>query len=189
MPLPWKPPHGTWSARFSAYEHIVRHGCLGDFRKHEGKTSKEWRSVMKLVDVIIATTSMLMPHDPADYPNTKVVAITGEPCPKSLADTWATKVQSYHCCGPTEVTIVNTMQLHSPEYSINIGKPVPNTSVYVLDPDTSEPLPIGSTGLMWVGGACVSRGYVNLPEKTAERYQSDPFSTRHQTIFNTGDLS
>lgn len=55
----------------------------GDFRKHEGKTSKEWRSVMKLVDVIIATTSMLMPHDPADYPNTKVVAVAGEPCPKS----------------------------------------------------------------------------------------------------------
>lgn len=74
------------------------------------------------------------------------------------------------------------MQLHSPEYSLNIGKPVPNTNVYVLDPDTSEPLPIGSTGLMWVGGACVSRGYVNLPEKTAERYQSDPFSTRHQCV-------
>jgi len=48
-----------------------------------GKTSKEWRSVMKLVDVIIATPSMLMPHDPTDYPNIKIVAVAGEPCPKS----------------------------------------------------------------------------------------------------------
>ncbi|KAJ3575349.1 hypothetical protein NP233_g1159 [Leucocoprinus birnbaumii] len=153
-----------------------------------GKSSKEWRSVMKLVDVVIATPSMLVPHDPADYPNIKVVAVAGEPCPKSLADAWATRVEFYHCCGPTEVTIVNTMQLHSPSSSLSIGRPVPNTSVYILDPETTEPLPIGSKGLMWAGGACVSRGYVNLPEKTAERYQLDPFSPGHSMMFNTGDL-
>lgn len=153
-----------------------------------GKTSKEWRSVMKLVDVVVATPSMLVPHDPADYPNIKTVAVAGEPCPKSLADAWASKVKFYHCCGPTEVTIVNTMQLHSPDRSLSIGKPIPNTSVYILDPDTSRPLPIGSAGLMWAGGACVSRGYINLPEKTAERYRSDPFSTEHDVMFNTGDL-
>lgn len=37
---------------------------------------------MKLVDVIIATPSMLLPHNPQDYPNVKVVAVAGEPCPK-----------------------------------------------------------------------------------------------------------
>lgn len=37
---------------------------------------------MKLVDVIIATPSMLVPHNPADYPNVKAVAVAGEPCPK-----------------------------------------------------------------------------------------------------------
>lgn len=38
---------------------------------------------MKLVDVVVATPSMLLPHDPADYPNIKAVAVAGEPCPKS----------------------------------------------------------------------------------------------------------
>lgn len=68
------------------------------------------------------------------------------------------------------------MQLHSPGRALSIGKPTPNNNVYVLDPDTAEPLPIGSPGIMWAGGACVSRGYLNLPEKTAERYRPDPFT-------------
>jgi non-ribosomal peptide synthetase component F len=68
------------------------------------------------------------------------------------------------------------MHLHCPEGSLSIGRPIPNNNVYVLDPDTSKPLPIGSPGLMWAGGACVSRGYVNLSEKTAEGYRPDPFS-------------
>jgi hypothetical protein len=37
---------------------------------------------MKTVDVVIATPSMLAPHDPTDYPNMKVVALAGEHCPK-----------------------------------------------------------------------------------------------------------
>ncbi|KAI0641841.1 hypothetical protein C8Q79DRAFT_1028831 [Trametes meyenii] len=51
-----------------------------------GKTSKDWRAVMKTVDIVIATPSMMAPHDPADYPNIKVVTTAGELCPlrKSL---------------------------------------------------------------------------------------------------------
>lgn len=37
---------------------------------------------MKTVDVVIATPSMLLPHDPSDYPVIKYVAVAGEPCPK-----------------------------------------------------------------------------------------------------------
>lgn len=39
-----------------------------------------------------------------------------------------------------------------------------------------QPLPIGESGIMWAGGAGISRGYINLPEKTAERYKLDPFT-------------
>lgn len=56
--------------------------CNGSTLCLRGKTSKEWRAVMKTVDVVVATPSMLAPHDPADYPNIKVVAVAGEPCPK-----------------------------------------------------------------------------------------------------------
>jgi non-ribosomal peptide synthetase component F len=68
------------------------------------------------------------------------------------------------------------MHEHVAREFLSIGKPTPNNSVYILDPDTMEPLPIGSLGVMWAGGAGITRGYVNLPDKTAERYTLDPFT-------------
>ncbi|TFK89560.1 nonribosomal peptide synthetase 12 [Polyporus arcularius HHB13444] len=152
-----------------------------------GKSSKEWRAVMKTVDVVIATPSMMAPHDPADYPNIKVVATAGEPCPLPLAEKWAQSAHYYNCCGPTEVTIVNTLHLHTAGTFLTIGGPAPNTNVYVLDEDMM-PVPVGEAGVMWAGGACVSKGYVNLPDKTSERYKLDPFVNDGSYMFNTGDL-
>lgn len=91
-----------------------------------------------------------------------------------LADQWAQDCTLYNCCGPSEVTIVNTMQNHISGQPLSIGRPVPNTSVYVLD-EFENPAPIGATGLMWAGGKCVSRGYLNLPQETANRYKVDRF--------------
>ncbi|KDR82824.1 hypothetical protein GALMADRAFT_134375 [Galerina marginata CBS 339.88] len=161
--------------------------CNGSTLCLRGKTSKEWRAVMKKVDIVIATPSMLLPHKPSDYPNIKTVAVAGEPCPKSLADEWALHGRFYNSCGPTEITIVNTMQDHVSGDFLTIGKPTPNNSVYVLD-DNMQPLPIGAVGVMWAGGAGITRGYVNLPEKTAERYVLDPFTNDGKMMFNTGDL-
>ncbi|RDB22102.1 Linear gramicidin synthase subunit C [Hypsizygus marmoreus] len=152
-----------------------------------GKTSKEWRAVMKTVDVVIATPSMLAPHDPVEYPNVKIVAVAGEPCPKALADKWAKSSSFYNCCGPTEITIVNTMHLHSPGIPLGIGGPSPNNTVYVLD-ENAKPVKIGEMGIMWAGGAGITRGYLNLPDKTAEKYQRDPFLDDGSMMFNTGDL-
>ena len=73
-----------------------------------------------------------------------------------------------------QVTIVNTLHLHTAGAFLTIGGPAPNTTVYVLDEDM-KPVPVGEPGVMWAGGACVSKGYVNLPEKTSERYKRDPF--------------
>ncbi|KAJ7095859.1 nonribosomal peptide synthetase 12 [Mycena belliarum] len=161
--------------------------CNGATLVLRGQTSKEWRAAMRSVDIVIGTPSMLVPHDPADYPNIKAVAVAGEACPKGLADLWAEHVQFHNCCGPTEVTIVNTMHLHVPGGKLGIGKPTPNNTVYVLD-DSMNPAPIGVSGIMWAGGACVSRGYLNLPDKTNERYKLDPFLDDGSFMFNTGDL-
>jgi non-ribosomal peptide synthetase component F len=92
-----------------------------------------------------------------------------------LADEWAEYVTLYNCCGPTEVTIVNTAKQHTSGGNLSIGKPVPNTNVYILD-DDENPLPIGSVGVMWAGGHCVSRGYVNLPELTSQKFKQDKFA-------------
>ncbi|KAJ7069779.1 nonribosomal peptide synthetase 12 [Mycena amicta] len=152
-----------------------------------GQTSSQWRATLKTVDIVIGTPSMLAPHNVEDYPNIKTVAVAGEPCPQALADSWAKYTRFFNCCGPTEVTIVNTMQLHRCGELISIGSPTPNNTVYILD-ESMKVVPIGSPGMMWAGGACVSRGYLNLPNKTQERYKRDPFLNDGGMMFNTGDL-
>ena len=92
----------------------------------------------------------------------------------SLADRWALNRVFFNCCGPTEVTIVNTMHQHLPDRALSIGRPVPNTLVYILD-EHEEPVSIGKAGIMWVGGSCVSKGYVNLPSLTNSRFKEDKF--------------
>ncbi|KAG5639219.1 hypothetical protein H0H81_005698, partial [Sphagnurus paluster] len=86
-----------------------------------------------------------------------------------------------------DVTIVNTMHLHSPDVPFGIGGPTPNNTVYVLD-EYMKPVKIGDAGVMWAGGAGITQGYLNLPEKTAEKYKLDPFLNDGTFMFNTGDL-
>ena len=118
---------------------------------------------------MIATPTILGRYKASDYPNIKFIAVAGEPCPDKLADEWSEEATFYNSCGPTEITIVNTMHDHIPGGPNNIGKPTPNNIVYVLD-ENMERVPIGQPGVMWAAGAGISKGYINLPEKTAERY-------------------
>lgn len=74
-----------------------------------------------------------------------------------------------------QITIVNTMKLHVAGHPTSIGGPTPNNNVYILD-ENMNAVAIGEPGIMWAGGAGISRGYVDLPEKTAERYKLDPFT-------------
>lgn len=140
------------------------------------------------VDVIIATPTILSTLDPAGCRRVKVVAVAGEPCPRPLADRWARRRVFYNACGPTETTIVNTMQRHDPNAArLTIGRPTPNNTVYILDP-MGRPCAIGATGEMWAGGDCVSAGYLDNAALNAERYAPDPFLGGGRLMFRTRDL-
>lgn len=67
------------------------------------------------------------------------------------------------------------MHKHSVGAPLTIGRPTPNNTVYILD-DSGSPVAIGETGVMWAGGQGISRGYIDLPDKTAEKYRLDPFA-------------
>lgn len=66
-----------------------------------------------------------------------------------------------------------------------IGSPIANSWVEVLD-DRGHRCPIGVPGELWVGGACLARGYLNNAEATNTRFRPDPFRPG-QTLYRTGD--
>lgn len=142
----------------------------------------------RVVDVVIATPGVLSTLDPDACRSVRTVAVAGERCPHALAEAWSRRAAFHNACGPTEVTIVNTVQHYDPRSGLlTIGRPIPNTTVYLLDED-QRPCPIGEVGEMWVGGACVTDGYLGNEELTASRYRPDPFLGGAGRMFRTRDL-
>lgn len=138
-------------------------------------------------NILIATPSILEHINPYDCNQLKTVAVAGEPSPAPLANLWARFVDFYNCCGPTEITIINTAKKHRVGDAISIGTPIPNTSVYILD-QHHKPCPIGACGELWVGGLGVSDGYLNNATLTKQRYLPDPFCNGNALMFRTRDL-
>ena len=112
----------------------------------------------------------------------------GEALPKDLAaQLLGTVGQLWNMYGPTETTIWSTIARIENAEDIHIGTPVANTRCYVLD-DRRRPVPLGTPGVLWIGGHGVTSGYVNRPDLTAERFVADPFVDGEGRMYNTGDV-
>ncbi|MFO0723577.1 MAG: non-ribosomal peptide synthase/polyketide synthase [Myxococcota bacterium] len=94
--------------------------------------------------------------------------------------------------GPTETTVVATSGIVGPDEGAglpSIGRPLPNYQLYILD-RARRPVPPGAIGELYIGGAGVTRGYLNRPELNAERFLPDPFAkTPGARMYASGDLA
>ena len=98
-----------------------------------------------------------------------------------------------HCYGPTETTtyaltceITEAWRGHD---NLPMGRPIGNTRAYLLDVH-GQPVPLGATGELYIGGDGVAQGYLNRPALTAERFLSDPFAgVGDARMYRTGDLA
>jgi len=124
----------------------------------------------------------------------EVMILGGEALPPALARDLlgALGGDLFNGYGPTETTIYSTtFQVDRETLSrgasqpIPIGRPLANTTLYILDAHR-EPVPIGVPGELYIGGAGVARGYLRHPELTAERFVESPFGAGR--LYRTGDL-
>ena len=115
----------------------------------------------------------------------------GEGLTPDLAQQLARRCGSvWNVYGPTETTIWSTMYRVSgnEESTVPIGRPLANTSIYILDANL-KPVPVNVTGEICIGGDGVARGYWNRPELTGERFVTTSVEAGKSTrLYRTGDL-
>ncbi|MEP0264418.1 amino acid adenylation domain-containing protein [Dokdonia sp.] len=124
----------------------------------------------------------------------RYVIFGGEALTPGALKPWATQYPScklINMYGITETTVhVTFKEIGAREISLNIsdiGKPIPTMSCYILDENFCL-VPMGVTGELYVSGAGVSRGYLNRPELSEERFMTNPFNSEER-LYKTGDVA
>jgi amino acid adenylation domain-containing protein len=138
-----------------------------------------------------ATWRLLFECDWKGSRNLKVL-VGGEALSPELAHRLASTCgEVWNMYGPTETTIwssichVNGLE----QRNVPIGKPIANTTFYILDGNL-QPVSSGTEGELYIGGDGLARGYFEQPDLTAEKFVPDPFSHRPGArMYRTGDLA
>jgi amino acid adenylation domain-containing protein len=107
----------------------------------------------------------------------------------------AERIRWFNTYGPTEATVVATvyepealLALQEVTSDLPIGRPIANTEIYLLNAQL-QPVPIGVTGELYIGGDGLARGYLNHPDLSAQKFIPHPFSNKPGVrLYKTGDL-
>ncbi|MER5399227.1 amino acid adenylation domain-containing protein [Streptomyces sp. NPDC002599] len=111
----------------------------------------------------------------------------GEELPLDLAEFLAGRVASLrNVYGPTETTVWSTSGRVDPSSGVDIGAPLANTQLHVLDPQGRDVEP-GVPGELWIGGDGLALGYWDRPELTAERFVTGLPAAPDRRLYRTGD--
>ncbi|MFC7817452.1 amino acid adenylation domain-containing protein [Streptomyces sp. NPDC057367] len=147
---------------------------------------------------VSGTPTQIQQFDLARLPGLRCVLVAGEAFHKRHFDRIRREYSGplVNAYGTTETAVYNTGRRFEPgePYRNSFGEPLGNTRLFVLG-EGLQPLPPGAVGELYVGGECVTDGYLNRPELTRERFVPNPFRTeaerragRLATLYRTGDV-
>lgn len=127
----------------------------------------------------------LLPKAPLRFLKTLITA--GEKCTKDIVKKWSKGRVLLNAYGPTEAAVCATISNKlSSNSKMNIGKPIADVLVYVLDKNL-QPVPIGVARELYIGGHGVAEGYLNNQNLTNAKFITSPF-VEGEKIYKTGDL-
>ncbi|THA71401.1 amino acid adenylation domain-containing protein [Streptomyces sp. A0958] len=153
----------------------------------------------ELLDYIVehrVTGVNLLPSFLAAMPDDRTVGpdvffvVGAERLDPELAHRWGRGRRAlFNAYGPTEVTINSTTWHYDPDDAgpLPIGRPDPNVRAYVLDGGL-QPVGVGVTGELHLGGPSLARGYLGRPGLTAGAFVADPYGPPGTRMYRTGDL-
>lgn len=159
----------------------------------------ETKSAAKLVKLITHFNINLMQGTPSLWkmlkeidwiPAHKIkILCGGEALPKNIVEWFLTlPAEIWNMYGPTETTIWSSLAKITDAENITIGKPIYNTSMYILD-QNMRPLPVGLKGDLYIGGDGLAIDYYKREDLVAEKFIDWKYKDRKLRLFKTGDIA
>jgi acyl-[acyl-carrier-protein]-phospholipid O-acyltransferase/long-chain-fatty-acid--[acyl-carrier-protein] ligase len=170
-----------------------------------GKLARKWDAT-----ILLATPTFLRNYlrrcDPEDFANLEVVVAGAEKLPPPLCDAFEEKfgvrpVEGYGTTELSPLVSVNIPPSRSQSRELDakegtVGRPVAGVAAKIVDPETSEDLPIDTPGMLLIKGPNVMKGYLHEPAKTEAVIRDGWYVTgdiakidKHGFIEITGRLS
>ncbi len=164
--------------------HLVHKETLQDLE--ELRSFIDTRQIYLLNFVPLVLAGLLGEGPPLK--SVRVVLSGGESLNETVKNTILSRgYPLYNQYGPTEATIDALVEECRPDRPVTLGPPISNTRCYILDKD-NRPAPIGIPGEICIAGDGLARGYLNDPQRTAEKFQPNPIPSLHSLIYRTGDI-
>jgi amino acid adenylation domain-containing protein len=162
--------------------------CSEDVARDGKKLLQEIRRIRPSVMQATPATWTMLFHAGWDNEERLKILCGGEALPDTLRRKFiAANCDVWNMYGPTETTIWSTLRHLDREGHVNIGKPIANTQIYIVD-QTFRPVPVGAAGELCIAGDGLAKGYWNRPDITAEKFIANPFPGESK-LYRTGDLA
>jgi amino acid adenylation domain-containing protein len=118
------------------------------------------------VTAVTLPPSALAILNPDDFPGLHTVVAAGEACSAEVMARWSVGRRFVNGYGPTEATVCATTAVLAPDDAKpHIGRPIDNVQLFILN-KAQQPVPVGTSGELYIGGIGVARGYLYRPELT-----------------------
>ncbi|MCG7563869.1 non-ribosomal peptide synthetase [Pseudoalteromonas sp. McH1-42] len=182
---------------FELFVHLLLGQSVYIASEHERKDAQALSTLVQQNDIEFASIppALLALIPPQQLSALKCLIVAGETPNVAMLEAYSQVTAIYNGYGPTENTVATSLHRFSPQDSeLNIGQPLNDTRLYVLDPQLN-PCPPSEVGELYISSPRLALGYLNRDELTQSRFIANPFydpqsdASGFSRLYKTGDLA